>query len=350
MVPLKFMIRTATRLQQVWQNKINVASQNYQSPLERLAAANRRLHHARHVADKARLSGLVLVTPQLEARVCALVREVEKAAVEAGNWLRQAVPVVPTLAFLFAELRQIDEEFGSLEVDWKVHFVSATTEPITLQDVELGPFAIRFFWERLAQGHDVQCFDIVALEPNSAAADFRVTHPHVKSKRLCAGDAKPVLANALAEARLADAFNVIRSTLRHYNKRSPHIPLEEWEGSECYSCEDRLLEDDATCCEACAETFCLDCMSRCARCGNPHCPGCLNPCAVCRKECCSRCLDEAAQSRRECCEVCRRACSHCAAEVAVDEVDSVTGFCRRCTNKTLAVNDDAPASAEPALP
>ena len=66
-----------------------------------------------------------------------------------------------------------------------------TTESITLQDVELGSFAIDFVWSRLAQQRGSSCFDIVALDPNPATGRDEVNHPHVNDLDLCAGDAGP---------------------------------------------------------------------------------------------------------------------------------------------------------------
>lgn len=114
-----------------------------------------------------------------------------KTLQESTNGIRQQlerpVPVAPSLSTFLAELQQLEAEFGGLEIDWKRHTLTMTTEPITLEGVPLGAFSIQFFWNRLSFHSDIQCFDVVALDPNPASTDERVTHPHVKGTRLCAG-------------------------------------------------------------------------------------------------------------------------------------------------------------------
>ncbi len=95
------------------------------------------------------------------------------------------------------EFEQLDEEFGEIKVEWDRRCLSIVTEPITLQEVDLGPFAIELFWERLARRVGSSCFEIVALEPNPATCNESVTHPHVREGELCAGDATTPIEKAL---------------------------------------------------------------------------------------------------------------------------------------------------------
>jgi len=62
--------------------------------------------------------------------------------------------------------------------------------------------------------------------PNALLARAYDTH----SKALCAGEAKPAVAKALEQGRLADAFCLICGVLRHYKPLSPHISLDAWGG------------------------------------------------------------------------------------------------------------------------
>jgi hypothetical protein len=320
MVPVKVLIRTAVALQRAWQARATLISQSPRLFLERLASLQRQVQHAEESRAKAACRGWTLVGPELEARAVSLLAEMEREARDARAVIKRPAALVPPLAFLIAELRQLEDEFGELEIGVKERFIGATTEPIVLESVRLGPFAIRFYWQRLGHGPETQCFDIVALSPNPAASDSRVTHPHVKSDRLCAGDAKLPLGEAVVDARLADAFCLIRSVLRTYNADSLHVRLADWGGTECYDCGGTVVDDDRVYCEACDHDYCQDCASNCAVCGTTRCTGCLTACAVCRDDCCGRCLQPAAHSGRECCRACLRPCPSCGARVARDEV------------------------------
>jgi hypothetical protein len=332
MVPLKLLLRTASCLQQVWQARAANGLQSGQAGLERLAARQRALRRAQEVRDKARAHGFSHVAPQLHTNVLRLVSAVQTAALEARASLEQPAPLVPSLSFLLAELRQVEAEFEALRIDGKERFLAATTEAITLERVDLGPFAIRFFWERLHHHPDEQCFDIVALDPHPAATNDRVTHPHVRSQKLCAGDARAALRQALLEGRLADAYCLNRSVLRHYNRHSPHVPMAEWVGTECHDCGRSVDEEDRSSCEACDHDFCVDCSSSCAACGNRRCHGCLTCCAVCGEDCCRRCFRSSAHSRRECCRSCMRTCASCGAPVGKDELCPETDRCPSCVS------------------
>lgn len=341
MIPVHLLVRTAVLLQRAWQSRAALAAQRAPSFLDRLAGLQRQLHHAEEFRTKAQQRGWTLVGPPLQARVLAILAEIEKAAHDAWLFLRQSAPPVPSLAFLVAELRQVEDEFGELEIDLKERFVCATTEPIELEGIRLGSFAIRFYWQRLGHGSDTQCFDVMALHPNPAATDSRVTHPHVKSDRLCAGEARTTLAKALEEGRLADAFCVIRSVLRTYNADSPHVRLAEWGGLECHDCGSSVDEDDRTYCEACDHDYCADCSGNCAVCGTTRCTGCLTPCAFCKDACCGRCLHPAAHSGRECCRDCLRPCPSCGAQAAKDEGTATD--CPACRVSQIASEGGDPA-------
>jgi hypothetical protein len=348
MIPVKVLARTVLRLQRAWQNRAALAAQTVPPFLDRLAALQRRLQHGQAIHDQARQHGWTLVEPLLQARIVSILSELEKSARDARVVLKQPPVPLPSLAFLVAELRQVEDEFGELKIDARERFVGATTEPIVLEGIRLGSFAIRLYWQRLGPGRDTQCFDVVALNPNPAATDSRVTHPHVKSNRLCAGEAKIPLGNALEEGRLADAFCIVRAVLRTYNADSPHVRLAEWGGLECHDCGCTVDEDDRIYCEACDHDFCSDCSGNCAVCGNTRCESCLTPCAVCKDACCGRCLQPAGHSGRAYCQECLRPCPACGAQVAKDEVTAT--HCPGCRAPQALSSADDPTSTAPSLP
>ncbi|MCX6963421.1 MAG: hypothetical protein NTZ08_13390, partial [Verrucomicrobia bacterium] len=90
---------------------------------------------------------------------------------------------------------------------------------------------IDFHWKRVESETGVRCFDIVALEPNPASGRDEIVHPHVNGRDLCAGDAEGPVHRALDDGRIVEAFLMIRSVLTTYNRRSPYVSLEAWEGS-----------------------------------------------------------------------------------------------------------------------
>lgn len=330
MLPLRLLLRAARRLHEAWRDRA-VRDTNDPTPmLERLGEHQRQLQQVGRLLDEARGHGWFLVVPHLQAALLGRLKAVQEAAGQARLVLENSPPFISEVVALVADLRQLEDEFGTLELDWKGHAVAVTTEPVTLEGVHLGPFAIRFFWPRLAEHTDVACFDVLALDPNPAAANDLVTHPHVKDDSLCAGDATAPLRKALEQGRLADAFFLIRSVLMHYNVSSPYVPLEDWEGIGCEDCGRTVADDDRCSCDGCDQDFCDECMSSCVACDRSRCFRCLTRCDVCEEHCCSGCLQACAHSGRDCCPGCLQACASCGADVACDELSEESGLCPSC--------------------
>jgi hypothetical protein len=166
----------------------------------------------------------------------------------------------------------------------------------------------------------------VALEPNPAAANDAVTHPHVSGGVLWAGDAAAAIGRALEEGRLADAFCLVRSVLTHYNPASPHVPLEDWAGQDCHECGCNARADDLSPCACCGCDLCEDCLGCCAGCRAGRCQQCLERCPSCEESYCPGCLGRSASSDKACCHTCLRVCAACGAAVAPDELDLQTRF------------------------
>jgi hypothetical protein len=189
-------------------------------------------------------------------------------------------------------------------------------------------------------------FQVVALDPNPAAANNEVFHPHLNGTSLCAGDALVPIQHALEQGRLADAFCLVRSVLNHYNAESSYVGLDRWGGSECHDCGDVVRDDDHVACAACGYEFCLDCSHECVFCRASFCRECLSECAVCEKLCCNECLRACQISRRACCAGCIQACSECGATIARDERDPATGRCPDCLQPEP--DEEAASPSEPA--
>jgi hypothetical protein len=224
----------------------------------------------------------------------------------------------PTLRTIVEELEQLKDEFEDVEIDLKEGLIGVTTEPIVLEDINLGPFSIELHVSRLSERQDSQCFRCIALEPNPAASRDDTTHPHVQDGHLCAGDATQPVAAALKEGRIADAFVLIRSVLQTYNSDSPYIALENWSGHRCEDCDYLSDSDGLYHCDSCDRDVCEECYSRCD---------------MCDEGCCRSCLETDNVSGNRCCSTCRHTCGECLRTVDSESFDQETELCPGCLEK-----------------
>lgn len=208
---------------------------------------------------------------------------------------------------IFAELMQIEQEFGKLKIDFSEKTISVTTGDIVLDDISFGPFEIRMCIRQIQKLYSDCCYRIIALEPNPAGGNDSVTHPHVSDERLCEGDGHVAIRNAIEQGRFCDFFTLIASILRTYNPDSPYVSLDEWGGRSCYDCGYTISEDESyycekcdreycsqcsTYCRVCDTTVCLGCSSECRGCGEPVCRDCTDVCIECQERFCKDCLNE----------------------------------------------------------
>ena len=135
---------------------------------------------------------------------------------------------------VYEDLVALDAEFEEVVIELKERLLTVTTEPIQLEGIYLGRFSIILEWERLQEGSD--CYEVIALDPQPAAADSSVTHPHVRDGNLCEGEGSRAIRAALASGRLLDFFTVVARTLASYNPGSAYVSLDQWEGVSCANC------------------------------------------------------------------------------------------------------------------
>ena len=209
-------------------------------------------------------------------------------------------PQVPQLRLLYEELVAADSEFDGVE--WEAGEISAPTEPITLDDIQLGRFKIRLQLKRL--GAEMP-YSIQALAPNPAASCSETTHPHVSGERLCPGEGRGSIAGALAEGRLLDFFTIVDRVLHTYAAGSAYVELDRWYGIACHDCDSSINEEDACSCSSCDEKVCGDCLISCGGCSDGYCSGCIERCGRCEEYSCSGCLARCAGCRHHVCEACR---------------------------------------------
>jgi hypothetical protein len=214
---------------------------------------------------------------------------------------------IPGLFILVEDLKQLQQEFGKMDIDKKANTLSVITEPITLEDVYLGPFEIKLELHRLTELYKSAPYHCIALDPHPAASSDDVTHPHVTGDRLCEGEGYASIRAALEQGRICDFFIIVRGILNTYSPDSPYVSLSDWEGLPCYDCghitdsensyycgfcDNTYCEECSTYCPHCDETVCLGCVGKCELCEDQICPNCVRKCSECGALCCKSCLEE----------------------------------------------------------
>jgi hypothetical protein len=205
---------------------------------------------------------------------------------------------------IIAELEQSEEELGPLDINITASSLSVTTDPVVLENVDLGPFEIRLYIKDIADMGNMPPYSIIALEPNPASTDPEVTHPHVKEQMLCEGEGYYGLRRCLIDGRLFDFFSMVINILNTYNPESPYVALEDWQSQCCYDCNQPISDDESYYCEHCGYYYCDYCSSYCGVCEETICMGCLQQCPQCGKQVCSQCVKTCTQCHRILCEDC----------------------------------------------
>ena len=132
---------------------------------------------------------------------------------------------------IFLDLAAIQEEFDDLHFDCKTKLLSVVSKAIHLEDIHLGRFKIQLELNSLS-AETSGLYEVIEVDPNPAAPNENVTHPHVERNRLCEGDAQPAIRLALQQGRLFDFFQIVQQVLGTYNSSSAYVQLSEWEGRE----------------------------------------------------------------------------------------------------------------------
>jgi len=261
---------------------------------------------------------------QAAARTCRdrLRRALEdlRRQVEASLDEIRRLPSSPSVSArdLYEELLALNTEFDDVRIDLKERIISAVTDVVELDGVALGRFEILLDWERLGDGS--ACYEVIASDPNPAAADSSVTHPHVRDGQLCEGSAWGAVRAALGSGRLLDFFTVVAQTLATYNGESAYVSLDLWAGLACADCGFTSGDDDRTVCEGCECDLCSDCGASCADCDRTNCSECSRSCAACAQSFCGPCLVSCASCDNDFCERCLSdgQCTKCR-DVAAEE-------------------------------
>jgi hypothetical protein len=235
-----------------------------------------------------------------------------------------------TVREIFKDLIALSDEFEGVSVDGANQTLSVTTEPIVLEEIDLGPFEIRLHWNRIGERRP---YEVVALKPNPAGESSETTHPHVKGEQLCEGDGRVPIDRALRAGRLLDAFQIVSQILDTYNSCSAYVSLSNWNGSPCADCGDAVCDGDQYACDRCGDLLCRECLSSCARCDAICCHSCTNYCRSCEESICSGCQHDCGQCQRPVCNSCL----------------SETGLCQECQEEQNAESFDEDEDHSPSV-
>ena len=96
----------------------------------------------------------------------------------------------------------------------------------------------------------------------------------IAANRLCEGEGRPLIRQALRQGRLADFFLIVRQILATYNSGSAYVQLDQWSGRDCPDCGTSLNEDESICCTDCETDVCGECAGDCSACGSSVCGEC----------------------------------------------------------------------------
>lgn len=240
----------------------------------------------------------------------AAVREIPYLVQDVQHMLQGCRVELPSVQNIHADLVQADQEFPALIYYSDRHTLAVQTEAIELDGVYLGPFEVQLHVPGLAERPN-SAFRVVALDPQPAACNTAVTHPHVSEEHLCAGDAGTAMHAALVSGRICDFFTLARSVLTTYNADSPYVPLDTWFGVACYECGYAMPADETSWCRMCEQDFCNDCVSFCRSCEETTCLSCIGTCTACEEPICLSCLERCPVCEEPVCQACLTVCPEC---------------------------------------
>ena len=253
------------------------------------------------------------------------LREIPYAASQVESLLERRHKDVPSLSALAEELRALHDEFEEVEFDLDEVALCAVTEPITLNDVYLGPFKIALYPHRLGDMYSRTAYYVIAVEPHPAATDEAVTHPHVSNDAVCEGDGAAAIRAALEEGRLCDFFTMVRSILTTYNPDSPYVALSDWLGVPCYECGYVMDDEGSYYCDNCENALCDQCSYVCTTCGQVVCGSCVGKCELCEQSLCPTCAkSKCSECSSVCCGSCLEdyVCIECRSKETEDEQEA----------------------------
>ncbi len=160
MESMRSLARLGQRLQTAWQQRVQLRSERdaqwsyLTESWTQLLAKRKKLQTAE---DRGFNHCLPSILEDYHWRLEGLAKRIKTL-----QEFREPPAQPPSLADWVRELETLRDEFGEIAVDDKHSILRVVTEPITLNEVYLGTFAIELVWTRLAQNRGSYCFDIVS--------------------------------------------------------------------------------------------------------------------------------------------------------------------------------------------
>ena len=214
-----------------------------------------------------------------------------------------------------------------------------TTDEIEFEDIELGAFKIT-----LKCDYPIS-YNVEAINPNPAANDSSVTHPHLMGRTLCEGESALPIRAAIKQARIYDFFTIVDGLLNTYTEGEAYAEIDGWNGEQCSGCGESMSGARFTCecCESDGQ-FCRSCMNTCNNCANNFiCTECMNTCS-CGESICDNCKQECSDCGSTICNSCKLGCSNCGefycGECMSDCYDCGNNTCRGCIAACADCDDE----------
>lgn len=283
-------------------------SREWERCLQTSHRIRRASHHNWHLAAARLQDDLAYELSVLRSELGALTARLPQVPVS------RVVPIRE----IYQDLVALASEFPAVDFEMSEQRLSVTTPEVTLENVPLGAFEIRWHWQRSASPN----YRVIALDPHAAAERENVTHPHVMDEQLCEGDSHVAIREAANQGRLLDFFTLVASGLRSYNPDSPFVALEDWFGARCSDCGYSTGSDDGYTCEKCSESICSDCEASCRGCDYSYCSRCVATCRGCENGYCRDCLTACSECHQRFCSGCiveKERCSDCHEEYSQAE-------------------------------
>ncbi len=249
---------------------------------------------------------------------------------------------------LYEDILALEDEFEEVTWNRSAKTLSVVTDPIELEQIDLGRFEICLDWGKLP---GTGAYRVIAREPHAAASDETVTHPHVQSEQLCEGDARVPLRRALMEGRLTDFFLIVANLLNTYNASSPYVAMSDWYGVACSDCDTHIDEDERSSCEQCGSSMCEQCYRTCGDCDGILCTGCISMCTGCQSDYCFSCLRSCRECSARICPDCRdnqERCKTCH-DASENENQSDREDEKQQEEQPTAATDSVSRPADPAI-
>ncbi len=228
-----------------------VASGEVELPEAHWTECQALVRQLRRAADHGWINAQPILQDRWERAVSLCVERLQEV-VRQSAW-SQARPAPPTAREVFGDLAALSDEFDSLSIDLANRTISVTTEPVVLEEMDLGPIEIRLHWDRIGERRP---YDVVALSPNPSRESSDTTHPHVRGEQLCEGDGRLSIERALRTGRLLDFFQIVTRILNTYNAGMPTSRYRIGTGSRAAIA--------GTCCRATTTTSAIAAKTLCA--------------------------------------------------------------------------------------